>query len=650
MNRRNFALTAVVAVAVCTLFIGFQLKIKPKNSAPLPVGAAPNEVLTLTPVKQDKTLITIRAEYDIDYDFMEAALEEKFPDIDVVFVLHWTGDTPYELRQSLAGGGAEDILLSAFMPAVRDLAPKYLIDFSARDFTAYYQRSALNNCQIDGHLYYLPGPSDIIGIIYNRTMFAQHGWKLPKGRSKFLQLCKTINAAGLRALQPTCKNPPDVQLLFTSFVYKELFAGLDNYKWLTDYQLGRVPMKGHMEPAFQFFSQLKDAGIVLPSDFEIRRANRSQMEYIDEKCAMIIETQMAQKYAKLFKSHSEFAMMPFWNGDEADSDYLVTRQNYFIGVNAGLKRPDQAKKLARVMDVIAWLSTPQGQRSLVGGTMTMLPSVRKLPTEFGDFNAEVRATIEKENFAPYVNFMTSGVNNPVQLKLGEELKMYLDGQKNSDTLMQDCDSVRDKVLRHGIERGAVLGKAGENFTKLETGLFIADTFKKKTGADIGLSLVGKINYGTVARLYKGDVTEKDIAMLTLMLERKPQYSDDKKLGVVEMTGAQIMDLLKKPFTEKNPESFRNVPYFVASGLKIVFAPWAPDDRKLKTVTLADGSALIMDKSYTVALWYWPFDNRCPYRTVKIFDDSSEQIFAEAVKAVGTIEPIRDGRFTLNWNR
>ena len=648
MKRKTVFVLA--AVLICLLAAVFVFTVKYRGGLNPPQGAADNEVLTLSPVRQDKMLITIRTEYDIDYDYMEAALEKQFPDVDFVFVLHWTGDTPYELRQSLAGGTAEDILLSAFMPAVNDLAPKKLMDFSARDFTSRYQAPSLKNCQLDGHLYYLPGPSDMFSIIYNKTMFAEHGWQLPHSRSEFLQLCRTINASGIRALQPTCKNAPDAQLLFTSFVYKGLFAGLDNYKWLTEYQRGLVPMKGHMEPAFKNYDELRDCGLVRSSDFEIRRANRSKMEYTDEKCAMIIETQMAEQYAELYKSRSKFAMMPFWNGDSADSDYLVTKQNYFVGVNAGLEKPENAKKLAKVMDVIAWMSTPQGQKAISGGSITMLPSVKNTAMDFDEFNTGVRSEIAKEKFAPYVNFMASGANNAVQSTLAAGLKAYLDGKMSAAEVMKSCDQVRNEVLRKGIERGAVVGRAKENFTKLETGLFIADTFKKKTKADIGLCLVGKINYGTVARLYKGDVTEKDLSMLTLMLEKKPQYPEDKKLGVVSMTGAQIMALLKRPFTEHDSESFRNVPYFVASGLKIVFAPWAPDDSKLKSVTLADGSPLDGGKQYTVALWYWPFDAKCPYRTLKIYDDSCDDIFKDAVRKAGELEPIRNGCFMLDWSR
>jgi hypothetical protein len=88
----------------------------------------------------------------------------------------------------------------------------------------------------------------------------------------------------------------------------------------------------------------------------------------------------------------------------------------------------------------------------------------------------------------------------------------------------------------------------------------------------------------------------------------------------------------------------NIPYYVASGLKIKFAPWQED--KLVSVTMADGSALDEGRTYTVALWGWPFDTPCPGTVEKVFDDSCDDILAAAIQQAGALKPFDDGRFTL----
>lgn len=84
------------------------------------------------------------------------------------------------MRQSLRSGTAEDIIISPNMQAISDIAPQTLLDLSAKSFTDAYDGAALEACQIDGKLYYLPGPSNTFGIIYDKTLFAANGWQVPR--------------------------------------------------------------------------------------------------------------------------------------------------------------------------------------------------------------------------------------------------------------------------------------------------------------------------------------------------------------------------------------------------------------------------------------------------------------------------------------
>lgn len=95
----------------------------------------------------------------------------------------------------------------------------------------------------------------------------------------------------------------------------------------------------------------------------------------------------------------------------------------------------------------------------------------------------------------------------------------------------------------------------------------------------------------------------------------------------------------------NPnDNVPNIPYYVASGLKIEFAPWETD--KLISVKMADGSPLAADQSYTVALWGWPFESPCPGTVEKVYHDTCDDILTAYISNNGTIKPRNDGRFTV----
>ncbi len=603
-----------------------------------------DDILTMNAMDTSKMTITIRAEYNVNNEALRGALEDEFPDINFVSVFHCSQETQYELRQSLQSGLAEDIVISPNMKSIADIAPETLLDLSGESFTDNYIGSALEACQIDGELYYLPGPSSIYGIVYDKTLFAQNGWQVPKSYDEFIALVRAVNASGIRAIQPTCMYYRQAQLMFTMFAYDQVFGGVDNYEWMKNYQLGNASMKGHIEPALERYKELQAANIIDAGDFDVQPGNRSTMMYKDHSCAMIVENEQATLYAKQAGSDHEYGMFPFWCGNGADSDNVMSIPGYYVGVSARLSQKGNEAKLAMVKDILAYISTPEGQTAIGGSELQQMSNVVGTTFAENDFNTAIMATVQKGNVVPEVELMSTGNGNAVEKTLKDDLRKYLEGSVSADGLIADCDAARDGALNCPVERGETVGQATDNFTCLETGLFIADALREKAGAQIGLCLVGTTHCGMVGRIYKGDIHTADVASLSLCVGPTSGDPNDKKLWRVSMTGAELVDLLKTAYTFDPNDNVPNIPYYVASGLKIRFAPWQTD--KLVSVKTADGAELKADQTYTVALWGWPFESACPGVVEQVYDDSCNDILTEAVKNAGTVTPDNNGRFTL----
>lgn len=603
-----------------------------------------NDVLTMTPLNKDNMTITIRAEYNVNNEAIRSVLAKKFPDVNFVSVFHCSGETQYELRQSMLGGDAEDILISPNMKSVADIAGDHLMDMSAESFSSAYTGQSLEECQIDGRVYYLPGPSSVYGIIYDRTMFSKKGWSVPHSLTEFLSLVEQIDKTGVRAIQPTCKYSRQAQLVLTMFNYEDTFGGVDNALWIKEFQQGKASFTGHLENALKRYQQLNGSGVIRSSDFEMQPGNRSNMMYNDHTCAMIIENEQAEFYAKQQNSDHEYGMFPFWSGDSENSDYLMSIPSWYIGINRSLGEKGSEKKLEMVKKAISYLSTPEGQNAINGEGVSQISNVKGTSYGTTDFNREIAATVKKGNIVPEVDLMASGNNNAVEKKLKEDLPKFLDKGMTARELMTDCDKTRDAALKTGIDRGAMVGSAKKTFSVAETGLFIADALRKKAGADIGLCYVGTSHCGTVSRIYAGDIYDADIKSLSLSVGTTSGDKNDKKLWRVSMTGDQIMALLKQGYEYDPNDNVPNIPYYVASGLKIRFAPWKDD--KLLSVKTETGSELDGKKSYTVALWGWPFETKCQGTVEKVYDDLDTDIITAAVKAGGELEPKNDGSFEI----
>lgn len=98
-------------------------------------GTAENEILTMKPVDQNKTMVTIHYEHGAaDVFDLEHLIESAFPEVDIVMVHDGSNDSAYPLRQGLINGVERDILLTRSAPAIGDIAPEYLLDLSAQEF------------------------------------------------------------------------------------------------------------------------------------------------------------------------------------------------------------------------------------------------------------------------------------------------------------------------------------------------------------------------------------------------------------------------------------------------------------------------------------------------------------------------------------
>ena len=46
-------------------------------------------------------------------------------------------------------------------------------------------------------IYALPYAANAAGILYNKDMFQEHGWKIPETWNEFLDLCEKIKSSGV---------------------------------------------------------------------------------------------------------------------------------------------------------------------------------------------------------------------------------------------------------------------------------------------------------------------------------------------------------------------------------------------------------------------------------------------------------------------
>ena len=601
------------------------------------------DVLTLTPIPEDKIVLTMTTGDGMNIKKIIDAIEDKFPDVHIV-VKHNT----YPLLD-IENNGLQDIILSNAPNPYREAPSGTYIDLSSYDFVSNYHLSALNNCELNGRLYYLPGPSTVTGIVYDKELFEKHGWKPAESLDEFIDLCRKIDATGIRAIQPTLKFGSAARLFYAGFTYADTFAGIKGLHWLNDYKRGKTNMVGYMEKGFKTMETLLDAGIWKSEDFDVAPIQRSEMLYKDHTTAMILETQMAPYYAKEIGegNEHEIAMMPFFSGNEDGDDYLIADPNFFIGVNSRLQEKGNEEKLERAIDILRYISSVEGQKAIISEETPLISNVIGVELQQKGFLSGVEKTIE-EGRVVNTPYYWGSLNSDIDVVFAEKLRQFGEGKVTVNALLAACDEARDNILTNSGKDGNVIGNASEDFTVMEAALYFADAFRQKSNAQIGLCLANTRNLGINTKIYKGPIYAESVISLGAFLEK---YIIPDEHGVtlklVSMSGKNIKKALQDTINSRKEYEDS---YLTASGLKIEFAPWASQDKNIVRVTLEDGSELKDNEIYRVAVWSNVLDPDLITETEKIYTDDIISIFKESIeKNGGSIQPFADDRFILNWD-
>ena len=127
-------------------------------------------------------------------------------------------------------------------------------------FTSRYNTAMLNSIARDGKIYCLPCSAQVRDIVYNTTLFEEKGWKVPYDFNRFIALCRTIEARGIRSIHLSFGNSELLDTAFGATATETVSAPADA-QWLADYNRGRGSFGEHFRPALNTFQTMIDTGV-----------------------------------------------------------------------------------------------------------------------------------------------------------------------------------------------------------------------------------------------------------------------------------------------------------------------------------------------------------------------------------------------------
>lgn len=593
-----------------------------QSPASVAAYTAANEILSYKPVAVDKTIVTVGKYMAFDEAPLETALEQRFPDLDIVWMESHVGADPiaYMSIQSQSGG-LPDIMFANRRAPEND----FLYDLSAEDFVSRYNLSALNAMDVGGRLYQIPIANTLSGIAYNKTLFDEHGWEAPESLEEFYSLCDEISAAGIRPFAPCLKYYSPLESMGLGLSYDEVLASLEKQTRYHAFALGEASCQGLLEPMFSTMKSLYEKGIIRAEDFSSSATDVRHKLYDGEHAMMPTNLDILT----LYNEEQPDCELDFIGYPTKTPGQRWMHMVSGIKMSVSKKSMEDSGRKQVIQELLDYLSTDEGQAVLFQ-SFSGISSLSSYQQQSTSVYPDVQLCIA-EGRVFFADYFGSNADIPV-------IRDWLAGDAPVEEIIQSADGFEPINEFKQLEEPPI-GTAGEDFTILETSIYNADVIREATGAEIALILSNYYYKGNLSQLFRGDIGYPKRFVLK-------GVSEKDFLTTYEMSGKNIKELMEHPIINGKEVNAMYAP----SGLKMEYAPWAEQDANVKKLTLSDGGELVDEAVYTVAAWAGSIDEKYISGVVRQYEDlgGNQKLMTDAIKKAGTVHPVRDGRITLDW--
>ena len=193
-------------------------------------------------------------------DELVDVMREEFPDIQFEVYDYAGGNGSVFLKSTIEHGEASDIVFYS-QKLEEKLQQEMLLDLSGYSFVSNYDMSMLNQFDVDGHIYQLPGPVSVRCMAYNQTLFEEHGWEKPENFEELVELCKQIRREE-PDITPIAMSMGGVGYPFTTvttLTQCDFLSTPEGVEWEERYQAGEASVGEGLAQGLEMTAELIDA-------------------------------------------------------------------------------------------------------------------------------------------------------------------------------------------------------------------------------------------------------------------------------------------------------------------------------------------------------------------------------------------------------
>ncbi len=515
------------------------------------------------------------------------AVRNSAPDIPLN-IEYYSGSNPSGyISQKLASQEPPDIVYLSYQLS-DEFQQKYLMDLSSYDFLRNYNLSLVNQRDVDGAVYTVPANYSIICMLYNKTLFEEHEWKVPATHSELVALCKQIREEEPELIPIThAGSMPGTYWRLIGEIAQCGFLGTrEGMLWQEKFVAGEASFEEGFGDVISKLQALIDAGAFDIADKEAKNNDVSD-NLLNRKAAMsFVIGGFPYLVTNLKNCEDEIGGIPYL-GDTPEQQFLNVSVNN-IGISKKLSEPGNEKKLEAALKVMEYLSTEEGQNAMHVAVTDVSPLAGSVPSEEFPPYKDVWDVFSSGSAAPYI---LQGYED-IWVDAGVFVKNELFASGSLDGLSEKMDELHMAALSDDTAPAQV-ATVPEDLTHPQTVQLMADLLLNADGDVAVVSDGGAINgvpnpNGVSGKLFAGEL-DHDSYYICI------PGNKGKTLVKLTLTGEELFSLLENGRTMTFEDKSAVFDYYW-SGMDAVM-----ENGKITSATLSDGRSIEPDGKYQVII-------------------------------------------------
>ena len=389
------------------------------------------------------------------------------------------------VERLIESGNSPDIVFSGAL-LKEEMQKEYLLDLSSYDFASLYSVSIMNQRDVDGALYMLPGTYSVFSMLYNKSLFEEKGWAVPTSHDEFIALCRQIRAETDIIPVTHCGFAVGTYWRMLGTLAQSGFLSTpDGAEWTKAFLKGEASFEAGFGDALRMMQDWKDAGALDASDAQ-STINDTFEKLMNRQATMAYPVGGLATLSKVMADgEDKIGAFPFL-GEDRNSGLLTTSMNFNFGLSKALGESGNEQKLAKALEIMAYLSSEEGQKELAVLDTDVSPLGKKTPPAENTPYADVWELVEGGDCLPY---LLSDYYD-IWVQCGSELKEVMLGDGSMDSIAAKMDELHQKALADQLS-AQPLATVDKDMTHEQTVQVMADLLYEM-GADVAVVSDGNI--------------------------------------------------------------------------------------------------------------------------------------------------------------